>query len=44
MFSEFFKRNGFSGINGNQRGEKETWGGKRYLLKVVQGLFYGNVV
>jgi hypothetical protein len=26
MFSEFFKRNGFMGINGNQWGENETWG------------------
>jgi hypothetical protein len=26
MFSEFFKRNDFRGINGNQRGEKEMWG------------------
>jgi hypothetical protein len=31
MFFEFFKRNGFKGINGNQGGEKETWGGKRNL-------------
>jgi hypothetical protein len=25
MFFEFFKRNGFKGIKGNQGGEKETW-------------------
>jgi hypothetical protein len=26
MFFEFFKRNGFRGINENQRGKKKMWG------------------
>jgi hypothetical protein len=32
MFFEFFKRNGFRGINENQRGKKKSGDGKRNFL------------